>query len=140
MRAHRITHEQAKPYTCQLDGCWKQFTQLGNLKVSPPYRSRCILNDSTFVPFANHMTMTYKNSRIKINSMPRPYATSRSALLISPTPRSCPQTTVVCGHILPVFTRTVIRESKDEARIGRFHVPILTLKIAGTAGTPIIDP
>ncbi|KKA20228.1 C2H2 type zinc finger containing protein [Rasamsonia emersonii CBS 393.64] len=32
VRAHKITHEQAKPFTCLLDNCWKQFTQLGNLK------------------------------------------------------------------------------------------------------------
>jgi hypothetical protein len=28
-----FTHAKSKPYTCQLDSCWKQFTQLGNLKV-----------------------------------------------------------------------------------------------------------
>ena len=33
MRAHRIVHDGAKPFTCKLDGCNKQFTQLGNLKV-----------------------------------------------------------------------------------------------------------
>lgn len=33
VRAHKITHEQAKPFTCRLDDCGKQFTQLGNLKV-----------------------------------------------------------------------------------------------------------
>lgn len=35
VRAHKITHLQAKPFTCLLDDCGKQFTQLGNLKVSP---------------------------------------------------------------------------------------------------------
>ena len=34
MRAHKIVHQQVKPFTCQLDDCGKQFTQLGNLKVS----------------------------------------------------------------------------------------------------------
>jgi uncharacterized Zn-finger protein len=33
VRAHKITHEHAKPFTCRLDDCGKQFTQLGNLKV-----------------------------------------------------------------------------------------------------------
>lgn len=33
VRAHRIVHEQHKPYICKLDDCRKQFTQLGNLKV-----------------------------------------------------------------------------------------------------------
>ncbi|POS87796.1 hypothetical protein EPUL_003043, partial [Erysiphe pulchra] len=32
VRAHRIVHDQAKPYVCILDDCGKQFTQLGNLK------------------------------------------------------------------------------------------------------------
>lgn len=32
VRAHKITHEQAKPFVCRLDDCGKQFTQLGNLK------------------------------------------------------------------------------------------------------------
>lgn len=39
-----FTHAKSKPYTCQLDSCWKQFTQLGNLKVALPpasdYRSK----------------------------------------------------------------------------------------------------
>jgi hypothetical protein len=26
-------HQQIKPFTCRLDDCGKQFTQLGNLKV-----------------------------------------------------------------------------------------------------------
>lgn len=34
VRAHQITHLQAKPFTCLLDSCGKKFTQLGNLKVS----------------------------------------------------------------------------------------------------------
>ena len=34
MRAHKIVHQQIKPFTCKLDECGKQFTQLGNLKVS----------------------------------------------------------------------------------------------------------
>lgn len=33
VRAHKITHQHAKPFTCLLDDCGKQFTQLGNLKV-----------------------------------------------------------------------------------------------------------
>lgn len=33
VRAHKIVHDQAKPYLCRLDDCGKQFTQLGNLKV-----------------------------------------------------------------------------------------------------------
>lgn len=32
MRAHKIVHTSAKPFTCKLDACVKQFTQLGNLK------------------------------------------------------------------------------------------------------------
>lgn len=32
MRAHKIVHTSAKPFTCKLDNCNKQFTQLGNLK------------------------------------------------------------------------------------------------------------
>ena len=32
VRAHKIVHTAAKPFTCKLDGCNKQFTQLGNLK------------------------------------------------------------------------------------------------------------
>ncbi|EEP78307.1 predicted protein [Uncinocarpus reesii 1704] len=32
VRAHKITHEKAKPFICRLDDCGKQFTQLGNLK------------------------------------------------------------------------------------------------------------
>lgn len=32
MRAHKIVHNGAKPFTCKLDNCLKQFTQLGNLK------------------------------------------------------------------------------------------------------------
>ena len=35
VRAHRIVHEQHKPYVCKLEDCRKQFTQLGNLKVCP---------------------------------------------------------------------------------------------------------
>jgi hypothetical protein len=35
VRAHKIVHNQAKPYLCRLDKCGKQFTQLGNLKVVP---------------------------------------------------------------------------------------------------------
>lgn len=34
VRAHEKTHQQAKPFECRLDDCWKHFTQLGNLKVS----------------------------------------------------------------------------------------------------------
>jgi len=34
VRAHKIVHQQIKPFTCRLDDCGKQFTQLGNLKVS----------------------------------------------------------------------------------------------------------
>lgn len=33
VRAHKIVHQQIKPFTCKLDDCGKQFTQLGNLKV-----------------------------------------------------------------------------------------------------------
>ena len=33
VRAHKIVHDGAKPFTCKLDNCLKQFTQLGNLKV-----------------------------------------------------------------------------------------------------------
>ncbi|KAL9093346.1 MAG: hypothetical protein Q9165_004087 [Trypethelium subeluteriae] len=32
VRAHKIVHQQIKPFTCRLDDCGKQFTQLGNLK------------------------------------------------------------------------------------------------------------
>ncbi|KAH8792166.1 hypothetical protein F5882DRAFT_460170 [Hyaloscypha sp. PMI_1271] len=32
VRAHKIVHDQSKPYLCRLDDCGKQFTQLGNLK------------------------------------------------------------------------------------------------------------
>lgn len=32
MRAHKIVHTAAKPFTCKLDSCNKTFTQLGNLK------------------------------------------------------------------------------------------------------------
>ncbi|KAK1088542.1 DNA-binding transcription factor [Friedmanniomyces endolithicus] len=32
VRAHKIVHTSAKPFTCKLDICNKQFTQLGNLK------------------------------------------------------------------------------------------------------------
>ncbi|KAI9810966.1 MAG: hypothetical protein M1827_005697 [Pycnora praestabilis] len=32
VRAHKIVHEQAKPFICRLEDCGKQFTQLGNLK------------------------------------------------------------------------------------------------------------
>jgi hypothetical protein len=34
VRAHKIVHQQVKPFSCKLDECGKQFTQLGNLKVS----------------------------------------------------------------------------------------------------------
>jgi uncharacterized Zn-finger protein len=34
VRAHKIVHQQIKPFSCRLDDCSKQFTQLGNLKVS----------------------------------------------------------------------------------------------------------
>ena len=34
VRAHKIVHQQIKPFTCRLDDCGKQFTQLGNLKVT----------------------------------------------------------------------------------------------------------
>jgi uncharacterized Zn-finger protein len=33
VRAHKIVHQQIKPFMCKLDDCGKQFTQLGNLKV-----------------------------------------------------------------------------------------------------------
>ena len=33
VRAHKIVHNQTKPFSCKLDGCPKHFTQLGNLKV-----------------------------------------------------------------------------------------------------------
>lgn len=33
VRAHKIVHEQIKPFSCKLEGCGKHFTQLGNLKV-----------------------------------------------------------------------------------------------------------
>ena len=42
VRAHKIVHDQAKPYLCRLDDCGKQFTQLGNLKVR------------YFLPFCTH--------------------------------------------------------------------------------------
>ena len=32
MRAHKIVHTAVKPFTCKLDHCEKNFTQLGNLK------------------------------------------------------------------------------------------------------------
>ena len=35
MRAHRVVHEQTKPFVCKLERCGKHFTQLGNLKVGP---------------------------------------------------------------------------------------------------------
>jgi uncharacterized Zn-finger protein len=38
IRAHKIVHEQSKPYLCRLDDCGKQFSQLGNLKVSFAFR------------------------------------------------------------------------------------------------------
>jgi uncharacterized Zn-finger protein len=44
VRAHKITHEHKKPFECLLDQCGKQFTQLGNLKVSSngqPKRGPC---------------------------------------------------------------------------------------------------
>ena len=37
VRAHKIVHEQHKPYVCKLEDCRKQFTQLGNLKVRPVF-------------------------------------------------------------------------------------------------------
>ncbi len=37
VRAHKIVHEQQKPYICKLEDCRKQFTQLGNLKVGCCY-------------------------------------------------------------------------------------------------------
>jgi hypothetical protein len=39
VRAHKIVHQHLKPFTCKLDDCGKQFTQLGNLKVSRPVSS-----------------------------------------------------------------------------------------------------
>ena len=36
VRAHKIVHEQVKPFLCKLENCGKQFTQLGNLKVRAP--------------------------------------------------------------------------------------------------------
>lgn len=41
VRAHKIVHEQVKPFLCKLENCGKQFTQLGNLKVG-------VLISSTF--------------------------------------------------------------------------------------------
>ncbi|KAF2860956.1 hypothetical protein K470DRAFT_216079 [Piedraia hortae CBS 480.64] len=32
VRAHKIVHTATKPFVCKLDNCYKQFTQLGNLK------------------------------------------------------------------------------------------------------------
>jgi hypothetical protein len=32
-RAHKLIHENHRPYLCKLDGCNKSFTQLGNLKA-----------------------------------------------------------------------------------------------------------
>jgi uncharacterized Zn-finger protein len=34
VRAHKIVHQQIKPFSCKLGDCGKQFTLLGNLKVS----------------------------------------------------------------------------------------------------------
>jgi len=33
VRAHEMTHKGLKPYHCKLEGCGKDFSQLGNLKV-----------------------------------------------------------------------------------------------------------
>jgi len=33
VRALKIVHLQVKPFTCKLNECGKQFTQLNNLKV-----------------------------------------------------------------------------------------------------------
>lgn len=46
VRAHKIVHNQMRPYLCRLDDCGKQFTQLGNLKV------RCILISYFSLSFA----------------------------------------------------------------------------------------
>lgn len=46
MRAHKIVHQQIKPFTCKLDECGKQFTQLGNLKVSRPVATSASLPGS----------------------------------------------------------------------------------------------
>lgn len=34
VRAHMLTHDEARKFHCLLDDCGKTFTQLGNLKVS----------------------------------------------------------------------------------------------------------
>ena len=65
VRAHKIVHEQAKPYLCRLDHCGKQFTQLGNLKVSLNCGYASTLPLEAF-------ELTNAISPTKTNSTPRP--------------------------------------------------------------------
>lgn len=60
VRAHKIVHEQAKPFLCKLEGCGKRFTQLGNLKVRvfPRVRKR---------PRVETETETREDSHIRTN-------------------------------------------------------------------------
>lgn len=39
-------HQQIKPFTCKLDDCGKQFTQLGNLKVCTAEKTSTLRSDA----------------------------------------------------------------------------------------------
>lgn len=70
VRAHKIVHQQIKPFTCKLDDCGKQFTQLGNLKVcgsSGTVSCTCIRTDrfqvsSKQIPLG-HTSISYAKVR-----------------------------------------------------------------------------
>ena len=71
VRAHRIVHEQMKPFCCRLEGCGKQFTQLGNLKVI--LAGRTSRADETDTPPQSHQNKfhsgTLRNLTMKFASL-----------------------------------------------------------------------
>ena len=71
VRAHKITHQQAKPFTCLLDDCGKQFTQLGNLKVGRPFSMEC--NERRLTDGQSHQNKfhatTLRNLTIKFSTV-----------------------------------------------------------------------
>lgn len=104
VRAHMLTHDEGRKFSCLLDECGKTFTQLGNLKV------RQALFHLFFYIQTNLCSLT------KTSSTPPHSATSHSDSRKSVKTDRPVRQTVLCGSTLRIYTRTVIKALKDEGK------------------------
>ena len=114
MRAHKVVHASIKPFSCKLERCCKQFTQLGNLKVLYYVSPAPMM----LIGWISHIRTGFTHQR-SVSSMRNSNQCKKATRYL--------QTRRSCGSISPNCTDIAIKASKGVGRID--GSPQLGLKV-----------